>query len=87
VQALCPGFTLSEFHDVMHFDRKAIPAWMWMPADEVVRTSLDALERDQLFVIPGWRYRWLVFLMRAFPRPLYHALSIKYARETGRDKA
>jgi uncharacterized protein len=87
VQALCPGFTLSEFHDVMHFDRKAIPAWMWMSADEVVDASLRALDRDRLFVIPGWRYRLLVFLMRAFPRPLYHWLSIKYARGTGRDKA
>ncbi len=84
VQALCPGFTLSEFHDVMLFDRKAIPAWMWMPADAVVTASLKALDRDRLFVIPGWQYRLLVFLMRAFPRPLYHRLSIKYARETGR---
>jgi short-subunit dehydrogenase len=87
VQALCPGFTLSEFHDTMHFDRNAIPAWMWMSADEVVRTSLRALDRDRLFVIPGWRYRLLVFVMRAFPRPLYHALAIKYARGTGRDRA
>jgi short-subunit dehydrogenase len=70
----------------MHFDRKAIPAWMWMQADEVVDTSLRALDRDRLFVIPGWRYKLLVFLMRAFPRPLYHSLSIKYARGTGRDR-
>jgi short-subunit dehydrogenase len=83
VQALCPGFT-SEFHDTMHFDRKAIPAWMWMSAEEVVNTSLGALDRGQLFVIPGWRYRLLVGMMRAFPRPLYHWLSIKYARGTGR---
>jgi hypothetical protein len=39
-----------------------------------------------LFVIPGWRYRLLVFLMRAFPRPLFHSLAIKYARETGRTR-
>jgi short-subunit dehydrogenase len=84
MQALCPGFTYSEFHDTMHFDRKAIPAWMWMSADEVVGTSLRALDRGQLFVIPGWRYRLLVFLMSAFPRSLYHSLSIKYARSTGR---
>lgn len=86
VQALCPGFTLSEFHDAMPFDRKKIPAWMWMTADEVVAASLRALDRGQLIVIPGWRYRLLAGLMRAFPRPLYHALSIKYANATGRDK-
>ena len=86
VQALCPGFTLSEFHDTMSFDRSPIPAWMWMSTDEVVDASLRALDRGQLFVIPGWRYRLLVFVMRALPRPLYHWLSIKYARGTGRDK-
>ncbi|HTQ56430.1 MAG TPA: SDR family oxidoreductase [Bryobacteraceae bacterium] len=86
VQALCPGFTLSEFHDVMPFDRKKIPAWMWMTADTVVATSLSALDRDQLIVIPGWRYRLLAGLMRSIPRPLYHALSIRYARATGRDR-
>jgi short-subunit dehydrogenase len=86
VQALCPGFTYTEFHDTMHFDRQAIPAWMWMSADEVVETSLRALDRGGLFVIPGWRYRLLVFIMRAFPRPLYHSLAIKYARSTGRSK-
>ncbi len=59
VQALCPGFTLSEFHDTMHFDRQQIPAWMWMSADQVVDTSLRALGRGQLLVVPGWRYRLL----------------------------
>ena len=84
VQALCPGFTITEFHDVMSFDRKSLPQWLWMSADEVVEASLQALDRGQLIVIPGWRYRLLVALMRAFPRPLYYALSIKYARSTGR---
>jgi uncharacterized protein len=87
VQALCPGFTLSEFHDVMPFDRGKIPSWMWMTADQVVATSLHALDHDQLIVVPGWRYRLLAGLMRALPRPLYHALSIKYAGATGRDTA
>jgi uncharacterized protein len=87
VQALCPSFTLSEFHDTMHFDRKAIPGWMWMSADEVVDTSLRALERNRLFVIPGWYNRLLVLMMRAVPRPVYHSLAIKYARATGRDRA
>ena len=84
VQSLCPGFTLSEFHDAMPFDRKAIPSWLWTSADAVVDASLRGLDRGRLFVIPGWRYRLLVFIMRGFPRPLYHALAIKYARDTGR---
>jgi hypothetical protein len=86
VQALCPGFTLSEFHDTMHFDRKQIPSWMWMSADEVVDASLRALGSGQLLVVPGWRYRLLVAIMGAFPRSIYHSLAIKYARSTGRDR-
>jgi short-subunit dehydrogenase len=86
VQALCPGFTLSEFHDAMRFDRKRIPAWMWMSADTVVETSLSALDRGRLFVVPGWRYRLLVSLMKAFPRSVYHSLAIAYAKRTGRDR-
>lgn len=86
VQALCPGYTLTEFHDTMHWDRKQIPDWMWMPADEVVETSLQALDRDQLFVIPGWRYRLLVFIVGALPRGLFQRLAIKYARVAGRDQ-
>lgn len=84
VQSLCPGFTLSEFHDTMHFDRSGIPAGMWMQADDVVETSLRALDRDQVLVVPGWRYRLLVLVMQTLPRSLYRTLAITYARRTGR---
>jgi short-subunit dehydrogenase len=59
---------------------------MWMSADEVVDASLLALGSGKLVVVPGWRYRLLVALMRSFPRSVYHSLSIKYARTTGRDR-
>jgi len=36
VQALCPGFTLSEFHDVIGADRSKIPSGWWMKAEAVV---------------------------------------------------
>src|ERR1044072_3768547 len=42
VQALCPGFTYTEFHDVMGADRSQIPKWLWMKADDVVDASLAA---------------------------------------------
>ncbi len=57
VQALCPGFTYTEFHDTLGVDRAQIPKWLWMPADYVVRQSLEALETRKLFVIPNWKYR------------------------------
>ena len=36
VQALCPGFTRSEFHQRMELDVGDIPGWMWMSATSVV---------------------------------------------------
>jgi hypothetical protein len=69
VQALCPGYTYSGFHDVMHLDRKKIaPASMWLTAEHVVEDSLAALPRGDLYVIPGWRYRLVVWLLHIMPR-------------------
>jgi short-subunit dehydrogenase len=56
VQALCPGFTRTEFHAPMErggFDRKRIPEQMWMAADAVVSASLDALGSARVLVVPG----------------------------------
>ena len=72
IQALCPGYTRSEFHDTLGMDRSRIPARLWMSAEAVVGESLRALERDQLFVIPGWKYRAMVRAWGVMPRPLRH---------------
>ena len=56
VQALCPGFTRTEFHDSMAeggFDRSRIPDQMWMNADAVVAASLAALGNGKVLVVPG----------------------------------
>jgi short-subunit dehydrogenase len=67
VQALCPGFTVTEFHDALGVDRTKIPAWLWMTADEIVDASLRGLERNQTIVIPGWKYRMAASVMRRLP--------------------
>ena len=56
VQALCPGFTRTEFHDTMvseSFDPKRIPEQMWMTAEAVVAASLGALGSGKVLVVPG----------------------------------
>ena len=67
VQALCPGFTLSEFHDVVGLDRKRIPSWMWMRAEDVVDASLRGLATGKLFVVPGAIYKLAVILLPKAP--------------------
>jgi uncharacterized protein len=80
VQALCPGFTHTEFHDVIKMDRSRISKSLWMSSEDVVEASLRGLKKNRLFVIPGLRYRLLVGLTRPLPRFLKHfiAFKIKY---------
>jgi short-subunit dehydrogenase len=84
VQALCPGFTYTEFHDVMGVDRGLIPGPLWMPAEAVVGASLRGLERGLTIVVPGLAYKFLVLLSRLVPRRLKRALVSVYAWRTGR---
>ncbi|MBA3976558.1 MAG: short-chain dehydrogenase [Candidatus Solibacter sp.] len=67
VQALCPGFTYTEFHDSMGVKRELVPNWLWMDAAFVVRESLDALASRKLFVVPGWQYKAAVLLAKLMP--------------------
>ena len=80
VQALCPGFTLTEFQDTMGMKRSAIPASLWMTADFVVEQSLQGFDRRTLFVVPGWRYKLLVRIMKVLPSGLMRSASIRAAR-------
>jgi uncharacterized protein len=71
VQALCPGFTYSEFHDTMAVSRTQLAGpQFWLSADAVVDASLEGLRRKKLFVIPGWRYRLLVSVLSKLPSAL-----------------
>ncbi len=84
VQALCPGFTYSEFHDVAGMDRNLIGKRMWLRAEDVVEASLRGLDRGDLFVIPGWRYKFLVRLLAVVPDGLRRWGTLIYARRTKR---
>jgi short-subunit dehydrogenase len=86
IQALCPGFTYSEFHDVAGMDRNTIPRSLWMSAEYVVDNSLHSLERNKLIVIPGWRYKLFTTAYAFVPRSLKHILAIKYGDSRQRNR-
>ena len=69
VQALCPGFTYSEFHDVTGSRElvSRMPSYMWMSAESVVEASLAALEADRVICVPGLVNRWLKFVAKIVP--------------------
>lgn len=82
VQALCPGFTHTEFHDRMQIDKtKGIPSWAWLNADRVVRESLEqAFGGGPTVVIPGKRYKAVVFALRHMPLWLRGMMQERYGR-------
>jgi uncharacterized protein len=68
VQALCPGFTVTEFHDSPELSliRKfPLPNFLWLSSDFVVRESLKALKRNKVICIPGFVYQVIAFMGRS----------------------
>ena len=69
VQALCPGYTHTEFHERGGMDMRRIPGWWWMDAEHVVNESLRCLKRQRpVVVIPGIGYKLAVLVIRFMPR-------------------
>jgi short-subunit dehydrogenase len=81
VQALCPGFTITGFHDALPGMRQEISAGLWMKAEDVVDASLAGLAENKLFVVPGWKYKVTVFLLRWMPRFVRHAVAARYRKK------
>lgn len=68
VQALCPGFTRTEFHERMRFASARVPDALWMTPEAVVDASLAAADRGgPVTVVPGAPYRAVVSAMRHLP--------------------
>ena len=71
VQALCPGFTRTEFHARIGGAVERHPEFAWLSARSVVAYSLRCLDRGGPVVcIPGIGYRSLVAALRLVPRRL-----------------
>jgi short-subunit dehydrogenase len=70
VQALCPGYTHTEFHDAMGVAKYRPQSSMWLSADDVVEESLRGLERGKLFVVPGLQYKLITAIVPKLPSGL-----------------
>jgi short-subunit dehydrogenase len=74
LQALCPGLTRTEFHEVNAFDVGWLPNVAWQSAEQVVDASLNALERGRVVVVPGALNRMTASLSWLTPRALRRRL-------------
>ncbi len=80
VQALCPGFTRSEFHQRMGVDTSGDFFKNFMSAEQVVDASLRALKRGKVVCIPGLRYKLAVLAPRFLPKKVIYGLAYVYRR-------
>ncbi len=75
VMALCPGFVHTEFHQRMEADMAAVPRWMWLEADDLVREALSDLRSGKAVSIPSVRYKALMSAARVTPNRLLEKLA------------
>jgi len=84
VSALCPGFTYSEFHDVLGTREQVsqMPSWMWMEADDVVRYGIESVTRDppRVIAVPGRANRFIAMLAHKLPQRWALALTQRESR-------
>lgn len=82
VTALCPGFTMSEFHDVTgtRAGVSQLPAWLWMDAPTVARQGFDAVMAGSPVYVTGRVNRTVAFLSRHLPQRVLAAIGRRTAR-------
>ncbi len=86
VTVCCPGFTYSEFHDVMGNREQVseLPSFMWMDATEVARQTMDAAERGKVVFVPGAPNRAIARLSRILPKALALKIMAQVRKRTGK---
>lgn len=77
VNALCPGFTYSEFHDVNgtreQISRSA-PPWLWMTSEAVAEAGYAAVDKGRAVTVPGAPNKAIAALVKLIPNDAALAL-------------
>ena len=67
--ALCPGFTVTEFHTMSGTQDRMdkVPSFMKLSADQVAQEGITGMFKNKEIVIPGNLNRFLISVLRCFP--------------------
>lgn len=68
VCSLNPGFTRTEFHQRAGMKMGAIPDFMWLDGDFLVKQAWADALKGKAISIPGWQYKLLRLIIAAAPR-------------------
>ncbi len=77
IQALCPGFTRTDFHERIGLDTESNKAGFvrWMPVEKLVDISLRDLEKNRVICIPGLWNKIMIFVQSVMPARLYYRIA------------
>lgn len=77
VQALCPGFTWTNFHEKLGMPKEEQlhrGILRWTTVDKVVDASMNGLRNGTVVVIPGFLNRLAMTIVALMPRRIYYRL-------------
>jgi short-subunit dehydrogenase len=77
VQALCPGFTWTNFHEKLGMpleEQKHRGILRWTTVEKVVDASFNALKTGTVVCIPGFLNRLAMMIVAVLPRMIYYRL-------------
>jgi short-subunit dehydrogenase len=77
VQALCPGFVRTEFHQRANIDMSTTPSWAYVDDDYLVATSMADLRSNRVLSIPGTLYKVIYLATKLAPRALVRRAASK----------
>jgi uncharacterized protein len=82
VTAVCPGFTITEFHDVTgtREQMKSLPSWMWLDSPTVARQGFEAVMAGTPIYINGRVNRSIALLVRYVPERVVKAIGRRFGR-------
>jgi short-subunit dehydrogenase len=76
INALCPGFTRTEFHERGRMKMKGLPEFMWLDSDQLVARSWSDAQGGKAVSIPGWQYKLLVGFISILPRRIVRSIGM-----------
>ena len=84
VTAVCPGYTRTEFHDVLGNRRQIdrLPRFMWQEVEAVVSEGWSACERNKAVVITGMNNKFLRIVCTVVPARLIMRVMPRSLRKT-----
>ena len=77
MQALCPGFVRTEFHQRANIDMSTTPNWAYVDDDYLVATSMADLRANRVLSIPGALYKAIYLSTKLAPRSLVRRAASK----------